>query len=303
MKIQGALTALITPMNEDGSVNYDGLRENLRFQLNEGISGLVPLGTTAETPTLDERPGEEEDKIIKIVMEEVRNFEKTSGKKIPVILGAGSNNTNDAVSYCRRAKDSGADAALVVTPYYNKPSKEGIFRHFEEVSKVGIPVIVYNIQGRTGVNITTDTLERIAELPNIIGVKEASGNINQMMDVISTIKSKHPDFAVLSGDDALTLPLISVGGDGVISVVSNVAPRLVSQLVKNALDGNFSQAREIHYRLMPFFKAAFVDGNPTSIKYAMNFKKMSAGPCRLPLVEVNDSAKQIIQNALKKCGL
>ncbi len=303
MKLQGAFTAMITPMKSDGSVDYDGLRENVRFQLKEGIDGLVPLGTTAETPTLDERPGEEEDKIIQIVMDEVHSFESKNGKKIPVILGAGSNNTKDAVAYCERAKKFGADAALVVTPYYNKPSKEGIYQHFAAVSKTGIPILVYNIQGRTGVNITTDTLARIAELPNIAGVKEASGNISQMMEVIASIKSKKRDFAVLSGDDALTLPLISLGGDGIISVVSNLAPSIVSKMAHKALEGNFDEAREIHYRLLPFFKAAFVDGNPSSIKYAMNVKKMPAGPCRLPLVEVAPEAKKIIEKALADCNL
>ena len=302
-KFRGAFTAMITPMNTDGSVDYDGFRKNVKFQLEEGIDGLVPLGTTAETPTLDERPGEEEDRIIAIVMEEVREFEKKSGKKIPVILGAGSNNTRDAVIYCERAKKAGADAALVVTPYYNKPSKEGIYRHFEAVSKVGIPIVVYNIQGRTGTNITTDTLIRIAELPNIAGVKEASGNINQMGDVIAQIKSKKPDFAVMSGDDGLTLPLIALGGDGIISVVSNLAPKIVAEMANKALSGDIEGARKIHYRLLPFFKAAFVDGNPTSIKYAMNFKGLPAGPCRLPLVEVTDEAKKIIEKALAESGL
>ena len=302
-KFRGAFTAMITPMNTDGSVDYDGFRKNVKFQLEEGIDGLVPLGTTAETPTLDERPGEEEDRIIAIVMEEVREFEKKSGKKIPVILGAGSNNTRDAVIYCERAKKAGADAALVVTPYYNKPSKEGIYRHFEAVSKVGIPIVVYNIQGRTGTNITTDTLIRIAELPNIAGVKEASGNINQMGDVIAQIKSKKPDFAVMSGDDGLTLPLIALGGDGIISVVSNLAPKIVAEMANKALSGDIEGARKIHYRLLPFFKAAFVDGNPTSIKYAMNFKGLPAGPCRLPLVEVTDEAKKVIEKALAESGL
>ena len=303
IKLRGAFTAMITPMNSDGSIDYEGFRKNVKFQLEQGIDGLVPLGTTAETPTLDEKPGSEEDKIIEIVFEEVRKFEETSGKKIPVILGAGSNNTKDAVLYCERAKKAGADAALVVTPYYNKPSKEGIFRHFEAVSKVGIPIIVYNIQGRTGLNIPTDLLERIAELPNIAGVKEASGNVAQMMEVIGQIKRKKPDFAVLSGDDGLTLPLIAAGGDGIISVASNLIPALMHELADSALKGDFEKAREIHYRLAPFFKAEFCDGNPTSIKYAMNFKVLPAGPCRLPLVEVTEKAKEIIKDALAECKL
>ena len=300
---RGAFTALITPMLADGSVDFEGFRKNVKFQLDNGIDGLVPLGTTAETPTLDERPGEEEDKLIKIVFDEVRAFEKANNKKIPVILGAGSNNTKDAVMYCERAKKAGADAALVVTPYYNKPSKEGIFRHFEAVSKVGIPIIVYNIQGRTGLNIPTDLLQRIAELPNIAGVKEASGNVGQMMEVIAKIKNKKPDFAVLSGDDSLTLPLLALGGDGVISVVSNLNPAIMHELAQAGLDGDMKKAREIHYRLLPFFKAAFVDGNPSSIKYAMNVKGLPAGGLRLPLVEVCDSAKPVIEAAIKECNL
>ena len=300
---KGAFTAMITPMNSDGSVDFEGFRKNVKFQLEKGIDGLVPLGTTAETPTLDERPGQEEDKIIEIVFEEVRAFEKKSGKKIPVILGAGSNNTRDAVAYCERAKKAGADAALVVTPYYNKPSKEGIFQHFAAVSKVGIPIIVYNIAGRTGLNIPTDLLVRIAELPNIAGVKEASGSVAQMMEVIGQIKNKKPDFAVLSGDDGLTLPLIAAGGDGIISVASNMIPDLMHELAAAGLKGDFAKAREIHYRLAPFFKAEFCDGNPSSIKYAMNVKGMAAGALRLPLVEVNDAAKKQIEAAIKECGL
>lgn len=298
--LKGAFTALVTPFLEDGAVDYEGFRKNVKFQLEGGINGLVPLGTTAETPTLDETPGSEEDKLIAIVFEEVRAFEKTRGKKIPIILGAGSNNTKDAVKYCERAKAAGADAALVVTPYYNKPSAEGIFRHFEAVSKVGIPIIVYNIQGRTGVNITTDTLIRIAELPNIVGVKEASGSIAQMMEVIGEIKNKKPDFAVLSGDDSLTLPLIAAGGDGVISVASNLIPALMKDLTAAALEGDFAKAREIHYRLAPFFKAEFCDGNPASIKYAMKVNGMPSGSVRLPLVDANDKAKVTIEKALKE---
>ena len=300
IRLRGAFTAMITPMKEDGSIDYDGYRKLLHFQMEEGIDGLVPLGTTGETPTLDE---DEEQRIIDVVMEEVRAFEKERGVKVPVVLGAGSNNTRDAVRYTERAKKAGADAALVVTPYYNKPSSEGIFRHFEAVSRVGIPILVYNIAGRTGKNIDTPTLLRIADLPNIAGVKEASGSISQMTDVIATIKSKHPDFAVLSGDDAMTLPLLASGGDGVVSVVSNAAPAPVSEMVRAALSGDYDAARKIHYRLLPFFKAAFVDGNPTSIKYAMRVKGLPSGSVRLPLVDVSDEAKKIIEEALSACGL
>ncbi|WP_406032778.1 4-hydroxy-tetrahydrodipicolinate synthase [Treponema saccharophilum] len=303
IRLRGAITAMVTPMNSDGSVDYEGFRGNVIFQLESGIDVIAPLGTTGETPCLEE---DEEDKLIRIAVEEARKYSEKSGRKVPVMIGTGSNNTKDAVRYTSRAKALGADVALVVTPYYNKPSDEGVFRHFEAVSKVGIPVLVYNIQGRTGKNIPTPLLKKIASLPNIIGVKEASGNIDQMMHVIKEIKLEKPDFAVLSGDDSLTLPLIALGGDGVVSVVSNIAPSLIVDMVHSALDGNLAEARRIHYRLMPFFRAAFIDGNPTSIKYAMNFKGgagLVAGAVRLPLVEVHDEAKKIIESALKECGI
>lgn len=300
-KLRGAFTALVTPMFADGSIDYEGWRKLVQLQLEGGIDGLLALGTTGETPTLDEN--EEEVKLLDIIMAEAKAFEQKSGRKVPVIVGAGSNCTKDAVEYVQRAKDLGADYALVVTPYYNKPSDEGIFRHYEAVSKVGIPIIVYNIAGRTGKNICTDLLCRIAELPNVVGVKEASGNINQMMEVIARIGRKKEDFTVLSGDDGLTLPLIAAGGDGIISVVSNFTPDLVTKMTHAALDGDMKTAQDLHYRLLPFFKAAFVDGNPSSIKYAMNLRGMPAGGLRLPLVEVTDSAKKIIEAALKECNL
>lgn len=300
-KLRGAFTALVTPMFSDGSIDFEGWRKLVKLQLEGGITGLLALGTTGETPTLDEH--EEEVKLIEIIMNETREYTKKTGRKVPVVIGAGSNCTKDAVMYVERAKKMGADYALVVTPYYNKPSDEGIYRHFEAVSKVGIPIIVYNIAGRTGKNISTDLLCRIADLPNIAGVKEASGSISQMMEVIARISRKKPDFSVMCGDDALTLPIIGAGADGVFSVVSNLTPELVTKMTMAALDGDMKTARELHYRLLPIFKAAFVDGNPTSIKYAMNLRNVPAGGVRLPLVEVNDNAKKIIEAALKECNL
>ena len=300
-KLRGAFTALVTPMFSDGSIDFEGWRKLVKLQLEGGITGLLALGTTGETPTLDEH--EEEVKLIEIIMTETREYTKKTGRKVPVVIGAGSNCTKDAVFYVERAKKMGADYALVVTPYYNKPSDEGIYRHFEAVSKVGIPIIVYNIAGRTGKNISTDLLCRIADLPNIVGVKEASGSISQMMEVIARISHKKPDFSLMCGDDALTLPIIGAGADGVFSVVSNLTPELVTKMTMAALDGDMKTAQEIHYRLLPIFKAAFVDGNPTSIKYAMNLRNRPAGGVRLPLVEVNDNAKKIIEAALKECNL
>ena len=292
-KLRGAFTALVTPMNNDGSVDYEGFKRLVRFQLESGISGIVPLGTTGETPTLDES---EEEILIDIAIAEAKG-------KVPVIVGAGSNNTKDAVRYVQRAKDKGADYALVVTPYYNKPTDEGIYRHFAACCEVGLPIIVYNIAGRTGKNICTALLARIAELPNIAGVKEASGDIGQMMDVLATIAAKKPNFTVLSGDDALCLPLAALGGDGVISVVSNIEPARITELALAAISGDLEKARKLHYKLLPAFKAAFIETNPVPIKAAMNMKGLPAGSLRLPLCPLQKENEAPLRAAMEAAGI
>jgi 4-hydroxy-tetrahydrodipicolinate synthase len=293
MKVSGVFTALVTPM-KSGEVDYDGLRKNIRFQIKNGVNGILPLGTTGETPTLSR---EEQDKIIKLAVEEAAG-------KIPVMVGTGSNSTEHTVENTRIAKELGADIALVVTPYYNKPSQEGIYLHFKTITgKVDIPLVIYNIQSRTGTNIETATLKRIAGLPHIIGVKEASCNINQMGDVINSIAKNHKNFSVMSGDDAYTLPLLSLGGDGVISVVSNLVPDLVVKMVKAGLNGDFIKARALHYQLLPVFKGAFIEGNPTSIKTAMNICGMPAGECRLPLCGMSAENEKKLKEILKNMEL
>jgi 4-hydroxy-tetrahydrodipicolinate synthase len=284
-------------MTEKGEVDYDGFRELLRFQIREGINGLVPLGTTGETPTLEEA---EEEKLIRIAVEEARG-------KVPLIIGTGSNSTRYAVKYTERAKDLGGDAALVVTPYYNKPNDEGLFRHFEAVAATGIPIIIYNIASRTGKNIPTPLMQRLAQIPGIIGVKEASGDINQMGDVIRDIavprRGGENPFAVLSGDDAFTLPLIALGGDGVISVISNLAPAKVAALAKAALAGNYGEARKLHYELLPLIKAAFVETNPIPIKTALAWAGLPGGPVRLPLGPLSPSGEKPLREALEGLGI
>jgi len=292
-KLRGAFTALITPMNADESVDFEGFRRLVRFQLESGISGLVPLGTTGETPTLDE---DEEDRLIDIVMSEVKG-------KVPVILGAGSNCTKDAVKYVKRAKQKGADYALVVTPYYSRPSDEGIYRHFAACDKVGIPIIVYNHGGRTGKNISTAVLARLASLPNIVGVKEASGDMSQMMDVIATVRAIKPGFIVLSGDDALTVPLVALGGDGVISVVSNLAPKEVTGMTEAALSGDYATARTLHFNLLPAFRASNIESNPIPIKAAMNMKGLPAGSLRLPMCSLQKENESKLRAAFEIAGL
>ena len=296
-QFRGAFTALITPMKESGKIDYDGFRRLIEFQLTEGIDGIVPLGTTGESPTIDE---DEEEKLIKIAM-------KTAGGKVPVIIGSGSNDTKHMVSYVQRAKKHGADAALVVTPYYNKPNDDGLLRHFEAAAKPGIPIIIYNIVSRTGRNIPTPLMKEIAKIPGIAGVKESSGDIGQMGDVIREIamprKAAGDKFWVLSGDDSLILPLSSMGGDGVISVVSNLLPAKVKDLTKAALDGDFEKARALHYELLPLMKAAFVETNPAPIKQALSWAGLPAGPARLPMGKLAPASEAVLQKALKDLGL
>jgi len=296
-QFRGAYTALVTPMKESGEVDYDGFRRLIQFQITEGIDGIVPLGTTGENPTLDET---EEEKLIEIAVKEAAG-------KIKVIVGAGSNDTRHMVKYTERAKKMGADGALVVTPYYNKPNDDGMLSHFEAAAKTGIPIIVYNIASRTGRNIPTALLEKIARFPNIAGVKESSGDINQMGDVIREIaiprKNTSEKFWTLSGDDAFTLPLISMGGDGVISVISNLLPAKVKALTKSALEGRYDEARAIHYELLPFIKAAFVETNPVPIKQALSWAGLPGGPARLPLGKLAPASEAVLKKAMIELGI
>jgi 4-hydroxy-tetrahydrodipicolinate synthase len=284
-------------MKENGDVDYEGFRRLINFQIEGGIDGLVPLGTTGETPTLED---DEEERLIKIAVAEVRG-------RAPLIVGTGSNSTKSMIGYTQRAKDLGADAALVVTPYYNKPNDEGLIRHFEVAAAVGIPVVIYNIASRTGRNIPAPLIERLSRIPGIVGVKEASGDINQMGDIIRDTagprKAECRDFTVLSGDDALTLPLIALGGDGIISVVSNLIPGKVAALTHACLSGDFEEGRRLHQELLPFFKAAFVETNPVPIKTAMTWVGLPAGPARLPLGPLSKNSEAVLREAVAGLGI
>jgi 4-hydroxy-tetrahydrodipicolinate synthase len=294
---RGAFTALVTPMKESGEVDYEGFRALINFQINEGIDGIVPLGTTGENPTLDEA---EEDRLIAIAVEEAKG-------KIPVIIGTGSNDTRHMVIYTERAKKMGADAALVVTPYYNKPNDDGLLRHFQAAAAADIPVIVYNIASRTGRNIPAPLMEKIARIPGIAGVKESSGDLNQMGDIIRDIalprRAKGENFTVLSGDDALALPLMAMGGDGLISVISNLLPAKVKALVQACLEGRLDKARSLHYELLPFIKAAFVETNPVPIKQALSWAGLPGGPARLPLGKLSPASGETLKTAMRELGI
>jgi len=296
-EFRGAYTALVTPMTDSGEIDYEGFRRLIRFQIEEGIDGIVPLGTTGENPTLDEK---EEDKLIEIAVKEAEG-------KIKVIVGAGSNDTRHMIKYTERAKKMGADAALVVTPYYNKPNDDGLIRHFQAAAGVGIPIIVYNIASRTGRNIPASLMEKIANIPNIAGVKESSGDIIQIGDIIREIaapkKKSGGNFYVISGDDPVTLPLISLGGDGVISVVSNLLPAKVKALTKAALEGRMEEARAIHFELIPFIKAAFIETNPVPIKQALSWAGLPGGPARLPLGKMAPASEAILKKAMVDLGI
>ena len=296
-KFRGAFTALITPMKDSGEVDYEGFRRLIEFQIGEGIDGIVPLGTTGETPTLDE--GEEE-RLITVAVETVKG-------RIPILVGTGSNDTKHMVLYTERAKRLGADAALVVTPYYNKPNDEGLIRHFEAAAAAGLPVMVYNIASRTGRNIPTPLMEKIARIPGIAGVKEASGDIAQMGDVIREIavprKAEGKDFYVMSGDDALTLPLMALGGNGLISVISNIVPAQVKALVSACLSGNFTSARRIHFELLPLVRAAFIETNPIPVKQAAAWLGLPSGPTRLPLGKLSAASEAVLKKTMVEMNL
>jgi len=298
-EFRGAYTALVTPMTESGEIDYDGFKRLIQFQIAEGIDGIVPLGTTGENPTLDEK---EEDKLIETAVKEATG-------KVKVIVGAGSNDTRHMIKYTERAKKMGADAALVVTPYYNRPNDDGLIRHFEAAANAGIPIIVYNIASRTGRNIPAQLMEKIARIPNIAGVKESSGDIVQIGDIIREIALPRKNtpglqkFSVLSGDDPFTLPLISMGGDGVISVVSNLLPAKVKALTKAALEGKLEEARSIHYELIPFIKAAFIETNPVPIKQALSWAGLPGGPTRLPLGKLAPASEAVLKKAMTDLGI
>jgi 4-hydroxy-tetrahydrodipicolinate synthase len=288
---RGVYTALITPFNTDGSIDQAALRDLVEFQISEGITGLVPVGTTGESPTVTHAENIE---VIRIVVEQARG-------RVPVIAGTGSNSTAEAIDMTKKAKAIGANASLQVAPYYNKPSQEGFFRHFSTIADtVDFPIIVYNIPGRTAKNIENETMLRLAGNKNIVAVKEASGDLAQVMDLI---RRKPESFAVLSGDDNLGLPLIALGGTGIISVASNAIPRDMVRLVTLILDGQLPEARELHYRLLPFFKAIFLETNPIPIKFAMTLLGRAREVYRLPLCSMDDGKKDVLKKTMQALKL
>ena len=287
----GCGTALVTPFRQDGSLDEKALRCLIHRQLDAGIDFLVPCGTTGESPTLTH---EEHLKVVEITVELAKG-------RVPILAGAGGYNTAEVIALARKLIDLGADGILSVTPYYNKPTQEGLYRHFRAIAEaVPAPIVLYSVQGRTGVNVEPATVKRLAEIENIVGIKEASGNISQMAAILNLVPE---EFLVLSGDDAITLPLIALGGVGVISVASNEIPAEMSRLTQLAIRGDFPAAREIHRRYLPLMEVNFVESNPIPVKAALAEMGLLEPVWRLPLVPPKPENRERISGLLSSLGL
>jgi len=288
---QGSFVALVTPFR-NGKLDEAKVRELVELHASHGTDGIVPCGTTGESPTLSH---DEHKRVVEVVIEAARG-------RLKVIAGTGSNSTAEAIDLTRHAERAGAAGALVVNPYYNKPTQDGLYRHFRAVAEtVAIPILVYNIQSRTAVNVETGTLERLVrDVKNVLGVKEASGSLDQMSQVIAACG---PDFSVLSGDDNLTLPLLAIGGHGVVSVIANILPRETAEMVHAALEGDWKRARDLHYRLFPLARAAFLETNPIPIKEAMAMAGMLEPEFRLPMCRMSDANRERLRAILTQYAL
>ena len=287
---KGSIVAIITPFKE-GKVDEDAYRELIEFQIENGTNAIVPCGTTGESATLDM---EEHGRVIDIAISAVN-------KRVPVIAGTGGNNTNEAIELTAHAKKEGADATLQVTPYYNKPTQEGLYRHFKAIADaVALPQVVYNVPGRTSVNMLPETVARLAKLPDIVAVKEASGNIGQMAEIVSLAGDK---ITLLSGDDNLTLPILAIGGKGVISVVANIVPRDTADMVSAWEGGNVAKAQDLYFRLLPLCQAMFYETNPVPVKTSLGLMGKINDELRLPLAPMAPANHEKLKKALQDYGL
>jgi 4-hydroxy-tetrahydrodipicolinate synthase len=287
----GAGTALVTPFTRDGKLDEPAVRRLARRQIHEGVHFLVPCGTTGESPTLTH---EEHLRVVELVLEEARG-------RVPVLAGAGGYNTEEVAQLARELEDLGAQGILSVTPYYNKPTQDGLLRHYELIaSRTSLPIVLYNVPGRTGCNIEPRTVARLAAIPTVVGVKEASGNMTQMCEVVRVVPD---DFIVLSGDDALTLPLMAIGGRGIISVAGNLVPGPMAKMVEAAERGDFTAARDAHKRLTRLMLVNFIESNPIPVKAAMAMLGLLEESYRLPMVPPSQASRTRIAEALAELGL
>jgi 4-hydroxy-tetrahydrodipicolinate synthase len=288
--VKGSLVAIVTPF-VNGKLDEKRFNSLLEFQIKNGTSGIVPCGTTGESATLSLK---EHERVVEITVQTVAG-------RVPVIAGAGSNNTAEAIRLTRYAKSAGADGVLLISPYYNKPTQKGIYLHFKAIAEeVDIPIVLYNIASRTGINIEPDTVAKLAQIKNIVAIKEASGNLSQMAQIVKVCGD---NIALISGDDALTLPVLSIGGIGVISVVANIVPAQTAQLIKLFEDGKIKEAREVYYQLLPLVKAMFIETNPGPVKQALGMMGKISPELRLPLSPMLPDNEKKLRQALKGYGL
>ncbi|MEZ0209713.1 MAG: 4-hydroxy-tetrahydrodipicolinate synthase [Methylophilus sp.] len=289
--LTGSLVAIVTPMFEDGRLDLDALKKLIDFHIDAGTDGIVIVGTTGESPTVDI---EEHCALIKTTVEYV-------AKRIPVIAGTGANSTSEAIALTAKAKALGADACLLVAPYYNKPSQEGLYQHFKAVAEaVDIPQILYNVPGRTGCDLSNETVLRLAAVPNIVGIKDATGGIERGTDLLLRVP---PEFAVYSGDDASALALMLLGGKGVISVTANVAPRLMHEMCDSALNGNLASARAANAKLFGLHQKLFVEANPIPVKWVLQQMGLIATGIRLPLVNLSTQYHEVLRHAMNQAEI
>ena len=285
---EGAYTAIVTPFNQDGSVDYGNLQELVEFQIENGIDGIVPVGTTGESPTLNMA---EHSKVIETTIE-------TANKRVKIIAGTGANSTSEAIELTKHAKEAGADGSLQVTPYYNKPSQEGLKRHFTAVADLGLPIVLYNVPGRAAREIAVDTIVELSKHPHVAAVKEAGGSADRVSQILSQC-----DIEILSGDDMLTLPMMCLGAVGVISVASNIIPQAIADMVHATAKCECKKARDLHYKYYNLFTAMFLDTNPVPVKAAMAMLGRIDEVYRLPLCAMNDGAKAKLKERLSAVGL
>ncbi|APG28799.1 4-hydroxy-tetrahydrodipicolinate synthase [Syntrophotalea acetylenivorans] len=288
---RGSIVAIVTPFDSEGRFDEEAFRQLVEFQIENGTDGIVPCGSTGEAATLDHQGHME---VIRACVEQVN-------KRVPILAGTGSNSTSEAIELTKAAKEAGADGALLITPYYNKPSQEGLYQHFKTVAEqVAIPQMLYNVPGRTGINLTVETTVRLAEISNVIGLKDASGGVNQAGEILACTGE---DFAILSGDDSLTLPFMSVGAKGVISVTANIMPAAVKALVAAIEEGRWEDARQQHFKLLDIHNIMFIESNPTPAKAALELMGRCKAGVRLPLVTMQPQSIEQLKTVMARHGL
>ena len=296
MNFEGTYVAMVTPLTEDKQIDEEGFRHNINYLIDRGVTGLVGAGTTGESATLNH---DEHQEVIEILVDEVNG-------RVETIAGTGSNATSEAISLTKFAEDAGADAALLITPYYNKPQQHALIEHYRAVSQAtDIPIIAYNVPSRTGINMDVETIVELAKIDNVDAVKEASGSVDKVSDIYRALQREglEDDFNILSGEDSLTLPIMAVGGTGVISASANIDSKRMVLMVDSILNDDYDRAFELHYEMLELIRALFIESNPVPVKTAMNIMGLPAGPLRQPLVEMKEENLKVLKKALKDSNL